>query len=156
MKKNSKEFHEVKPKSQRSHKFLPDLKKKSLFSEINEETTTTYPEERPSLEQSSVNLIYKIDKLNIVEGTKSKFVFNNDDVHDKADYFCVGFFVSGLIKGQKPQILSNTEGTKSACGHVDCSILPALKPNVIFRLPQKDNKLLEINELVNQNLNIVC
>ena len=90
----------------------------------------------------------------IIDGKEDIFsLFNsncgiceNDMVH-----FCEGFFIAGLEMNVKPQLLTQSEGTTAACNHSVCSLLPALSPNIIFRIPQKDTPQLEINELVNSS-----
>ena len=60
--------------------------------------------------------------------------------------FCMGFFITSFnIKN--PQIIENSKELSSECGHYFCTISQAIKPEIIFRYPQKDTKDFEISEL---------
>ena len=63
-----------------------------------------------------------------------------------ADTFCEGFFVSSFSK-KNGDVIEKSQGYTSICGHKLCSILPAMRPEIIFRYPLKDTKTLELNNL---------
>ena len=43
--------------------------------------------------------------------------------------------------------MDNSEGLRAECDHDDCSILPAIIPELIYKYPKEDIKGLEINNL---------
>ncbi len=60
--------------------------------------------------------------------------------------FCEGFFIASFpTKGG--EIIENSESFPAVCGHQECSILPAMKPEIITRYPLEDTKNLELNNL---------
>lgn len=52
------------------------------------------------------------------------------------DTFCEAFFVSGL-PSTNVQTISNWETLKSPCLHKDCSLLPAYKPEILYKFQKK-------------------
>ena len=60
--------------------------------------------------------------------------------------FCEGFFISSFSK-DKGKVIERSQIYKSYCNHEECSKLPAMKPEIIFRYPLKDTKNLELNNL---------
>ena len=58
----------------------------------------------------------------------------------------MGFFVSSF-NIDNPQIIENSVDFSSDCGHNMCSLALAIKPEIIFRYPEKDTKDFEISEL---------
>ena len=60
--------------------------------------------------------------------------------------FCSGFFLASFPK-KNGQVIENLSKFPSSCGHKECSELPPMKPEIIFRYPLKDTKDLELNNL---------
>ena len=60
--------------------------------------------------------------------------------------FCEGFFIASFPKKNASVIELNTSFS-AQCGHEECSKLPGMKPEIIFRYPLKDTKTLELNNL---------
>ena len=60
--------------------------------------------------------------------------------------FCMAFFMTSF-NIENPQIIENSSELSSDCGHVLCTSALAIKPEIIFRYPQKDTKDFEISEL---------
>ena len=60
--------------------------------------------------------------------------------------FCSGFFIASFPK-KNGQVIENLSKFPASCGHKDCSELPPMKPEIIYRYPLKDNKNLELNNL---------
>ena len=60
--------------------------------------------------------------------------------------FCEGFFLSSFPY-KEGQVVEKSQSFPSSCGHKDCSSLPAMKPEIIFRYPLEDTKNLELNNL---------
>ena len=60
--------------------------------------------------------------------------------------FCEGFFIASFPKKNASVIELNTSFS-AQCGHKECSKLPGMKPEIIFRYPLKDTKTLELNNL---------
>ena len=60
--------------------------------------------------------------------------------------FCEGFFIASFPH-KDGNVIENSQSFPSPCGHSECSILPAMKPEIIFRYPLEDTKNLELNNL---------
>ena len=60
--------------------------------------------------------------------------------------FCMGFFITSFNM-DNPQLIENTTELDSDCGHNLCTNSLAIKPEIIFRYPQKDTNDFEISEL---------
>ena len=60
--------------------------------------------------------------------------------------FCSGFFLASFPK-KNGQVIENLSKFPASCGHKDCSELPPMKPEIIYRYPLKDTKELELNNL---------
>ena len=66
--------------------------------------------------------------------------------HPYRETFCEGFFISSFPKS-KGNIIEKSNIYEASCGHKECSILPAMKPEIIFRYPLQDTPTLELNNL---------
>ena len=60
--------------------------------------------------------------------------------------FCEGFFIASFPK-KDGKVIEMSTSFPAPCGHEECSKLPAMKPEIIFRYPLKDTKTLELNNL---------
>jgi hypothetical protein len=63
------------------------------------------------------------------------------------DSFCEAFFISGLPK-ENAKAINESENYLAPCRHLNCSMLPAYKPEILCRFPVKDSSRLELNALV--------
>ena len=75
---------------------------------------------------------------------QSKLISKNEK-YDK-DSFCDSFFMASFSK-DNCQILENSNDIPAECNHPNCSILPAISPEIVFKYPPKDRKELEINNV---------
>ena len=66
--------------------------------------------------------------------------------HPYRETFCEGFFVASFPK-QKANVIEINTSFMAQCQHEECSKLPGMKPEIIFRYPLKDTKTLELNNL---------
>ena len=66
--------------------------------------------------------------------------------HPYRETFCEGFFIASFPKKHASVIELNTS-FMAQCQHRECSKLPGMKPEIIFRYPLKDTKTLELNNL---------
>ena len=66
--------------------------------------------------------------------------------HPYRETFCEGFFIASFPKKDAKIIEINTS-FMAQCQHEECSKLPGMKPEIIFRYPLKDTKTLELNNL---------
>ena len=66
--------------------------------------------------------------------------------HPYRETFCEGFFIASFPE-KKGKIVEMSESFPSPCRHQECSKLPAMKPEIIFRYPLQDTKTLELNNL---------
>ena len=86
--------------------------------------------------------LYATDDENIfLEG---KNISNSQD-NENIDKFCECFFLASFPTSEG-KIIPNSENIQSDCGHIICSKLPAMEPDIIYKYP-KDIKNLEINSL---------
>jgi hypothetical protein len=60
--------------------------------------------------------------------------------------FCEGFFIASFPK-KEGKVIEMSTSFPAPCQHEECSKLPAMKPEIIFRYPLKDTKTLELNNL---------
>ena len=92
------------------------------------------------------------EKEYLLEGiTYDKYLSNLSSQKKKEhetgrESFCEGFFIASFPQ-KDGQVIENSQSFPSSCGHSECSILPAMKPEIIFRYPLKDTKNLELNNL---------
>ena len=66
--------------------------------------------------------------------------------HPYRETFCEGFFIASFPKKDAKVIEIDTL-FMAQCQHEECSKLPGMKPEIIFRYPLKDTKTLELNNL---------
>jgi len=77
----------------------------------------------------------------------SKLASQNKKEHESGrESFCEGFFIASFPQ-KEGQVIENSQSFPSPCGHSECSLLPAMKPEIIVRYPLKDTKTLELNNL---------
>ena len=60
--------------------------------------------------------------------------------------FCEGFFISSFPT-KNGQVIEKSHSFPALCGHPECSSLPSMKSEIIYRYPLKDTKTLELNNL---------
>lgn len=76
----------------------------------------------------------------------NKLPKSNKDNLLARDCFCEGFFLASFpFKGGK--VIEKSQSYPSICNHKQCSMLPAMQPEILFRYPLKDTKTLELNNL---------
>lgn len=63
------------------------------------------------------------------------------------DSFCEAFFISGVPK-ENAKAINESENYIAPCRHLNCSMLPAYKPEILCRYPVKDSSRLELSALV--------
>jgi len=109
----------------------------------------------PNFAKSVSNMIDKNDITVEIESDKSdsKLIILNPiecEIPEKEkhipDSFCDGFFIAGL-KQNNSLAVENSEDYISPCCHENCSMLPAYKPEILFRYPVKDSNRLELTNL---------
>ena len=66
--------------------------------------------------------------------------------HPYRETFCEGFFIASFPK-KDGKVIEMSTSFPAPCQHEECSKLPAMKPEIIFRYPLKDTKTLELNNL---------
>ena len=66
--------------------------------------------------------------------------------HPYRETFCEGFFIASFPE-KNGKVVEMSESFPSPCRHEECSKLPAMKPEIIFRYPLQDTKTLELNNL---------
>ena len=58
--------------------------------------------------------------------------------------FCEAFFIASFPK-INGQVIEKSQSFPALCGHKECSNLPSMKSEIIYRYPLKDTKNLELN-----------
>ena len=71
---------------------------------------------------------------------------NKKEYESGRESFCEGFFITSFPQ-KDGKVIEKSQSFASPCGHSECSILPAMKPEIIARYPLKDTKNLELNNL---------
>ena len=66
--------------------------------------------------------------------------------HPYRETFREGFFIASFSKNDG-KVIEMSTSFPAPCGHEECSKLPAMKPEIIFRYPLQDTKTLELNNL---------
>ena len=60
--------------------------------------------------------------------------------------FCEGFFICSF-PSKNGQVIEKSHSFPAICGHPECSSLPSMKSEIIYRYPLQDTKTLELNNL---------
>ena len=77
----------------------------------------------------------------------SKLKSENKKEHETGrESFCEGFFIASFPQ-KDGKVIEDSQSFPSPCGHAECSLLPAMKAEIIARYPLKDTKNLELNNL---------
>ena len=77
----------------------------------------------------------------------SKLKSENIKEHESGrESFCEGFFIASFPQ-KDGKVIENSQSFPAPCGHPECSLLPAMKPEIVARYPLKDTKTLELNNL---------
>ena len=119
-----------------------DNKEEIVENEINkEEVTPKIGESFDSISTSSTPIQKKSPFLEAIP--LEKYLENHNE---KKETFCEGFFISSFSK-EKGKVIERSHIYESYCKHEECSKLPAMQAEIIFRYPLKDTKKLELNNL---------
>ena len=91
---------------------------------------------------------YRKEYCNLESITYSQYIdkYISKKKKIERETFCEGFFIASFPY-TKAQVIENSQSFPSPCGHKKCSVLPAMKPEIIMRYPLKDTKNLELNNL---------
>ena len=72
---------------------------------------------------------------------------NNKGIkHPYHETFCEGFFIASFPQ-KDGKVIEMSESFPAQCKHKECSELPSMKPEILFRYPLTDTKNLELNNL---------
>ena len=116
--------------------------KRNLYKEGNNIQKKFYTEMKPlktiKVEEKFLDSI-KYDKYLSKINPKDKKISNRET-------FCEGFFISSFPQ-KDGQVVEKSQSFPASCGHKECSSLPAMKPEILFRYPLEDTKNLELNDL---------
>ena len=116
--------------------------KRNLYKEGNNIQKKFYTEVKPlkpiKIEEKFLDSI-KYDKYLSKINPKDKKISNRET-------FCEGFFISSFPQ-KDGQVVEKSQSFPASCGHKECSSLPAMKPEILFRYPLEDTKNLELNDL---------
>ena len=107
------------------------IKKLNNFSEKNEKNI--------NIIKTKNNIKIKKNGEIILEETQVK-----SDI--KKNSFCKAF-IAASIPQQNMNIIKDSENEIQNCRHEECSLLPAIEPELIYKYPAKDDKDLEISNI---------
>ena len=97
-------------------------------------------EKRSKKSTFSKTLYIKQKREIILEETQINSNIKNNNTFCKA-------FLAVSIPHQNFHIIENSEGQVPNCGHEECSELPSIEPEIIYKFPEKDAKDLEISNV---------
>ena len=105
----------------------------------------------PQKKDSKKNISYLIRNNTIEDNGEIQEKFLDPIKKEKAskkntETFCEGFFIASFPL-KKGQVVEKSQAFPALCGHEECSSLPSMKPEIIYRYPLKDTKTLELNNL---------
>ena len=102
----------------------------------------------PSLKKTASKIPISSNINNNDKELIGEIFLNSDIIPENVinDSFCLGFFITSF-NIDDPQLIDNSNELCSDCGHNLCSSTLAIKPEIIFRYPEKDGKDFEISEL---------
>jgi hypothetical protein len=110
---------------------------------VKDNKGTVQKEEFEILEEEEVPEVF-------LEPTKyTKFIEDqkkNGIKNPSRETFCEAFFIASFPK-KSGNVIEMSNTYEAVCGHKECSNLPAMKPEIIFRYPLNDTKNLELNNL---------
>jgi hypothetical protein len=114
---------------------------------------------KKEIDNNMNKLTHNKTKLDNIRASRTVLDSEVCTVNDKENIpsFCKAFFIAG-VPFQNAKKLSDSEEKLSPCRHMDCSILPAYKSEILYRYPMNDTSSLELNSLVLICLNrlLVC
>ena len=120
---------------------LPKVEEKELKSQ-----KTFVEEGRRTVVLESTNFL---NEMFIEPTTYGQFLRDEQNKGVKHPYretFCEGFFIASFPQ-KDGKVIENSQSFPAPCKHAECSKLPSMKPEIIFRYPLKDTKTLELNNL---------
>ena len=71
---------------------------------------------------------------------------SNKNNKSTEETFCEGFFICSF-PSKNGQVIEKSHSFPALCGHPECSSLPSMKSEIIYRYPLQDTKTLELNNL---------
>ena len=110
------------------------------------------PQQNINLKPEEIKVKTNDSEENFLEGITyerylSKLKQENKKEHETGrESFCEGFFIASFPQ-KDGKVIENSQSFPSPCGHAECSLLPAMKAEIIARYPLKDTKNLELNNL---------
>ena len=123
-------------------------KSQSLINPINKRISSNFlvpVQEEKLLSKDS----FSTEEIFIEPITYGQFCKQQNDrgiKHPYRETFCEGFFIASFPE-KNGKVVELSESFPSPCRHEECSKLPAMKPEIIFRYPLQDTKTLELNNL---------
>ena len=139
-------------KSSMDDDYLESFKeKKSVMEKSKKHLGNTEQKTMRNTLQTSKSSIHfltdkkKIKKINEIF-LEMKNVSEEEQKNLKSETFCNCFFLASFPT-ENGKILEGSETDPADCNHPDCSKLPAMQPEIIYKYPQEDNRGLEINNL---------
>ena len=134
-----------------THKTLSEISFTKTSSIIEKPRNSLLPKNNNNQNYTRHESISTIPNLTIESYLESttyeNFIKKNPKkIIENRETFCSGFFIASFPK-KNGKVVENSDFFRPPCGHFKCSKLPAMKPEIIFRYPLKDNSNLDINNL---------
>ena len=119
---------------------MPSIEEKNDFTIVDDSINDN---------RLSVQLSNNSNEIFLEPTTYGQFLKEEKDKGIKHPYretFCEGFFIASFPQ-KDGKVIEMSESFPAPCKHKECSKLPAMKPEIIFRYPLEDTKTLELNNL---------
>ena len=139
---------EEETKKQASH----FVQKKNIKQEEKSKNQNTPETPQQNSKPEEIKVKTNDSDENFLEGVTYERYLSKLKAENKKEYetgresFCQGFFIASFPQ-KDGKVIENSQSFPSPCGHAECSLLPAMKSEIIARYPLKDTKNLELNNL---------
>ena len=148
---------EKKEEKKETNKPTPDYKKSKTTTEMEVNKVLKNTNTLPTVKEKENDDFVIIDdeeeepkgEVYLEPSTYGEFIKdqkNKGIKHPYRETFCEGFFIASFPQ-KEGKVIEMSESFPAPCKHEECSKLPAMKPEIIFRYPLEDTKTLELNNL---------
>ena len=144
---------EDKKKEEKQNNQIPAPLKKEEKQKNQKQNAVETPLTNPKPEENeNTNISEEMNKEIFLEGITYERYLSKLSSQNKKEYesgresFCEGFFIASFPQ-KDAKVIEISQSFPAPCGHSECSLLPAMKPEIIARYPLKDTKNLELNNL---------
>jgi hypothetical protein len=144
---------EDKKKEEKQNSQIPaPLKKEEKQKNQKQNTIETPLSNSKPEEKENTNISEDMENEIFLEGITYERYLSKLSSQNQKEYetgresFCEGFFIASFPQ-KDAKVIEISQSFPAPCGHSECSLLPAMKAEIIARYPLKDTKNLELNNL---------